>query len=116
MNCIKRSFIAPSWHYPGGVGKCRCSWQVFGVKVLPCDAEKPSLVVVDPPRAGLGPVALQQVLALEAPKVLYISCNPKTQALDCAGFREAGYRIAAVRPVDQFPHTPHIENIIILEK
>ncbi len=73
-------------------------------------------VVIDPPRSGLDPLALQHVIRLDAKKILYISCNPTTQAQNIKVLTEAGYRLLELQPVDQFPHTPHIENIALLEK
>lgn len=74
------------------------------------------LVMVDPPRAGLDDTALKHVLSLGAPTLLYISCNPTTQAENLGAFTEAGYRVTAVQPVDQFPHTRHVENIVVLRR
>lgn len=74
----------------------------------------PDLVMVDPPRVGLDDQAIQNLLQLMPPKILYISCNPKTQAANLE--KLTGYRLAAVQPVDQFPQTPHIENIVLLVK
>lgn len=79
-------------------------------------SERPDLVVVDPPRTGLSPEAAQEILALKPFEVLYISCAPKEQARDAALFQAAGYEIIAVQPVDQFPHTVHIENIVLLRR
>lgn len=76
--------------------------------------EKPDAVIVDPPRTGLGPKALAPLLSLKPKKILYISCNPTTQAVDCQELLKAGYKIDVVQPVDQFPHTPHVENIALL--
>jgi 23S rRNA (uracil1939-C5)-methyltransferase len=76
----------------------------------------PSVVLLDPPRSGLLPSAIQQVIALRSPTVIYISCNPKTQARDIQAFLDGGYQLCALQPVDQFPHTPHIENIACLRK
>lgn len=73
-------------------------------------------VIVDPPRMGLGPNAIEPLINLNAKKILYISCNPKTQAEDILALEERGYRLQEVQPVDQFPHTPHIENIALLIK
>lgn len=75
----------------------------------------PDMIMVDPPRPGLDPEAMKRVIDLKAPKILYISCNPITQAENVAEFINSGYRIEAIQPVDQFPQTPHIENIVILE-
>ncbi len=66
-------------------------------------------VVIDPPRAGLHPKALRRLLRLNAPKILYISCNPSTFARDARQIVDAGYTLPEVKPVDMFPHTMHIE-------
>lgn len=78
--------------------------------------EKPDVVIVDPPRAGLDERALRELLRFDPKEILYISCNPKTQAANCTELVEKGYRLKAIQPVDQFPHTIHIENIVLLEK
>ncbi|NGX41807.1 MAG: 23S rRNA (uracil-C(5))-methyltransferase RlmCD [Chlamydiae bacterium] len=76
----------------------------------------PDIVMVDPPRPGLDPASIKHIIALNPPKIIYISCNPATQAENIAEFVKAGYRLQAVQPVDQFPHTVHIENIAVLSK
>ncbi len=75
------------------------------------------LVVVDPPRAGLSPKALDQLVALAPHHIVYVSCNPRTLATNLAELATHGYRpVGAVTPVDQFPHTPHVECVALLEK
>lgn len=74
------------------------------------------VVVVDPPRVGLEPPALAQILSLQADKILYISCNPASQAENIKVLVQGGYELLALQPVDQFPHTMHIENIAVLQK
>lgn len=76
--------------------------------------EPPSVVILDPPRSGLDPCSLKEVIALNSPKIIYISCNPATQSRDVKVFLEAGYQLKVLQPVDQFPNTPHIENIAVL--
>lgn len=76
----------------------------------------PDTVMVDPPRAGLDPHAVKHLLELAPPKLLYISCNPATQVENIKEFLQNGYELKAVQPVDQFPHTIHIENIALLTK
>lgn len=71
--------------------------------------------VVDPPRAGIAPKTLQKVIALGAKRLVYVSCNPATQARDVAVLREAGYRLKQLKLVDQFPHTAHVETVAIFE-
>jgi 23S rRNA (uracil1939-C5)-methyltransferase len=75
----------------------------------------PDAVIVDPPRAGLDPLAIQQLRELSPSKILYISCNPATQAVNIAELLTE-YRLTIISPVDQFPQTAHIENIAVLEK
>lgn len=75
---------------------------------------KPDLLIVDPPRAGLGEKAIRHLKAFNAKKILYISCNPKTQADDLQYFNN--YEVLAVQPVDAFPQTAHIENILLLSR
>lgn len=75
----------------------------------------PDLVFVDPPRAGLGEKALATLLEIAPPTIVYISCNPKTQAEDVKVLSQK-YQVVEVQPVDQFPQTPHIENIVLLKR
>ncbi|MCG8479149.1 MAG: 23S rRNA (uracil(1939)-C(5))-methyltransferase RlmD, partial [Spirochaetales bacterium] len=75
----------------------------------------PDAVVVDPPRAGLHPRAIDSLRDLRPPRILYISCNPRTQASDIAALRES-YRVEALQPVDMFPQTRHVENIAVLRR
>ena len=76
---------------------------------------KADLVTVDPPRAGLHPKALQHLLSLEAPEIIYVSCNPSTQARDLK-LMSTHYKIEKIQPVDMFPQTFHVENIVHLTK
>jgi 23S rRNA (uracil1939-C5)-methyltransferase len=79
------------------------------------DFEKPDIIVVDPPRAGLNAKALEQIITLRPKTLLYISCNPLTQIENIQNLSPY-YRIVEIQPVDQFPHTYHIENIVLLER
>jgi 23S rRNA (uracil1939-C5)-methyltransferase len=74
---------------------------------------KPDVLITDPPRAGMHEKAVQFLLDLEAPKVVYVSCNPATQARDLQ-LLSAKYDVVKVRPVDMFPHTHHMENVALL--
>lgn len=76
----------------------------------------PDVVLIDPPRAGLDPEAMRQLIRLNAPTILYIACNPQTQALNVAELQQHGYIIKIIQPFDQFPQTVHIENLILLTK
>jgi 23S rRNA (uracil1939-C5)-methyltransferase len=80
-------------------------------------AGEPDAVVVDPPRAGLAGKALRRVGRLGAPRLVYVSCNPTTLASDAKVLRDDyGYRLVRARPVDMFPHTPHVETVALLER
>ena len=80
-------------------------------------AGQPDVVVVDPPRAGLAGKALKRTGSLGAQRIVYVSCNPTTLASDVKVLRaEHGYELVRARPVDMFPHTPHIETVALLER
>ncbi len=79
------------------------------------DAPRPEVVVVDPPRAGLHPRVVARICELGPRRVVYVSCNPATLARDLKDFAAGGLALAAVRPFDMFPHTPHIECVARLE-
>lgn len=76
---------------------------------------RPDVVILDPPRAGVHPKALRAILELGAPRVVYVSCNPKTLGNDLAVLRR-DYRIDAIQPVDMFPQTTHVETVVALTK
>ena len=76
--------------------------------------EEPAVLYHDPPRSGVHPKAIREIINLRIPKIVYVSCNPATQARDIAALREHGYRIERIQPVDMFPHTYHIENVVRL--
>jgi 23S rRNA (uracil1939-C5)-methyltransferase len=77
----------------------------------------PEVVVVDPPRAGLAGKALRRLGEIGAPRLVYVSCNPTTLAGDVKTLRgEYGYELLRARPVDMFPHTPHVEAVVLLER
>jgi 23S rRNA (uracil1939-C5)-methyltransferase len=79
------------------------------------EAGSPDVVVVDPPRAGLAGKALRRTGALGASRIVYVSCNPTTLASDLQVLRdEYGYELERCRPVDMFPHTPHVESVSVL--
>jgi 23S rRNA (uracil1939-C5)-methyltransferase len=87
-----------------------------GVRPLVEEAGRPDIVVIDPPRAGLSQKIVRRVLECEARRIVYVSCNPTTLAPNAAQLRDAGYRLARVRPVDMFPQTPHIECVASFER
>jgi 23S rRNA (uracil1939-C5)-methyltransferase len=88
----------------------------LGVRPLLEEAGSPDVVVVDPPRAGLSKKIVRRVIECGARRIVYVSCNPTTLAPNAAQLVAAGYRLRRVRPVDMFPHTPHVECVAVLEK
>ena len=74
---------------------------------------KPDVIITDPPRAGMSEQLVKKILEMEAPLVVYVSCNPATQARDLNMMKDK-YIVTRVRPVDMFPHTHHIENVVQL--
>ncbi len=76
---------------------------------------RPDVIITDPPRAGMHPDVVKTILRAAPQRIVYVSCNPATQARDLHDLDEQ-YRVVAVQPVDMFPHTPHVENVVLLEK
>ncbi|MBQ0078091.1 MAG: 23S rRNA (uracil(1939)-C(5))-methyltransferase RlmD [Bacteroidales bacterium] len=76
---------------------------------------RPEVMIVDPPRAGMHPDVVKTIMQAAPKRIVYVSCNPASQARDCAVLCE-NYRITAVRSVDMFPHTQHVENVCLLER
>lgn len=77
---------------------------------------RPDVVIMDPPRKGSTKELVDCLADIGVPKVVYISCDPDTLARDCAWFVERGYKMSAVQPVDLFPRTGHVENVVCLTK
>ncbi len=75
---------------------------------------KPDVVITDPPRAGMHADVVERLLEMEAEKIVYVSCNAATQARDLALLVEK-YEVARIKPVDMFPHTQHVENVVLLK-
>lgn len=99
----KRNAIDTINFYAADVGKF--------LKEFPQYAGKIATIILDPPRAGIAPKTLQKVIDLKADRIVYISCNPATQARDTETLQENGYVLEKVSFVDQFPHTSHIESV-----
>ncbi|HQS52147.1 MAG TPA: 23S rRNA (uracil(1939)-C(5))-methyltransferase RlmD, partial [Daejeonella sp.] len=74
---------------------------------------KPDVVITDPPRAGMHPDVVKRLLEIEAEKIVYVSCNAATQARDIE-LLQAKYVVGRIKPVDMFPHTQHVENVVLL--
>ena len=86
------------------------------LKVLPSLYEKPDVIVVDPPRAGIHPKVLPMIASYGTDEILYISCNPKTLFSDLAVLKEHGYAVKYVKPYDNFPMTKHCEAVTLLSR
>ena len=104
----KRNNITNVEFYAADVGKF--------LKEYPDYAGKIGTIILDPPRAGIAPKTLLKVIELGAKRIVYISCNPSTQARDAKTLQEAGYSLQKLSLVDQFPHTSHIEAVALFEK
>jgi tRNA/tmRNA/rRNA uracil-C5-methylase (TrmA/RlmC/RlmD family) len=89
--------------YAADVGKFLKQHEEFNGKI--------ASIVLDPPRAGIAPKTLLKVIDLGAKHIVYISCNPSTQARDASTLKDHGYELEKYSLVDQFPHTGHIESI-----
>ena len=76
---------------------------------------RPDIIITDPPRAGMHPDVVQTILRAAPQRIVYVSCNPATQARDPQMMDEQ-YKVMVVQPVDMFPHTPHVENVVLLTK
>jgi 23S rRNA (uracil1939-C5)-methyltransferase len=100
--------IGNAAYFAGNVGQV--------VEDLHARSGDPDVVVVDPPRAGLAGKALKRLGEIAAPRIVYVSCNPTTLAGDAKRLRDDhGYELRRVKPVDMFPHTPHVEAVSLLE-
>ena len=77
---------------------------------------KPDSIILDPPRAGVHPTALDYVIKFDAPHIVYVSCNPKSLVVDLKEMINRGYKVQKVVLMDMFPHTPHIETIVDIVK
>lgn len=88
--------------------------------ILPSVREKnlplPDVIITDPPRSGMHQRTVNDIIELSPKKIVYVSCNPATQVRDVVLLTAAGYKLVKMQPVDMFPHTYHIENIVLLEQ
>jgi 23S rRNA (uracil1939-C5)-methyltransferase len=75
---------------------------------------KPDVLITDPPRDGMHPDVVKRILETEPPRIVYVSCNPATQARDAKLLSEK-YKLIQIQPVDMFPHTHHVENVGLWE-
>ena len=79
-------------------------------------SEKPDVIIIDPPRSGVHPKAMKDIIAFDSKEIIYVSCNPKALVEDLHKLKDSGYKILQVKGVDQFPNTPHAEVIVHLKK
>jgi 23S rRNA (uracil1939-C5)-methyltransferase len=86
------------------------------MKNMAVKKEKVDVLIMDPPRKGSDERFLNAAIKLSPKKIVYISCDPRTQVIDLKHLLSNGYQITAIQPVDMFPHTSHIENIVCLSK
>ncbi len=85
-------------------------------KVMEELTEKPDVIVVDPPRVGIQPKALEKIINYDVEQIMYISCNPKTLAINLQTFQFRGYKVKKIKAYDNFPMTKHVECVCLLEK
>lgn len=104
----KRNGIRNARFYPGDAGE----W----MEAMAAEKEQADVVFMDPPRAGSDRRFLDSLLKLAPSRVVYISCNPETQARDLAYLIQKGYRVRSIQPVDMFPWTEHVETVCLLSK
>lgn len=104
----KRNGISGLEFYAADVGKFLQQHPEYQHKI--------KTIILDPARAGIAPKTLQKIINLNADRMVYVSCNPATQARDTELLSEAGYTIKKMSLVDQFPHTSHIETVVLFEK
>ena len=76
---------------------------------------QPDIIITDPPRAGMHPDVINTIIETAPKRIVYVSCNPATQARDLQLLGNH-YQVLEVQPVDMFPHTPHVENVVLLKK
>jgi 23S rRNA (uracil1939-C5)-methyltransferase len=98
------------------VGRCRFRHQKAEEYLAATEAGAYDVVLVDPPRTGLTPESLRRLLAVNAPRLFYLSCDPATLARDLGRLCAGGYRIARIQPFDLFPQTAHIETLVELSR
>ncbi|NFH66405.1 23S rRNA (uracil(1939)-C(5))-methyltransferase RlmD [Clostridium botulinum] len=85
-------------------------------KVIKDVKQKPDIIILDPPRPGVHPVALEYVVKFQPKEIIYVSCNPKTLVDDLKYLIDNGYKLEKVKGMDMFPHTPHVETVVRLSK
>jgi len=105
-----RNKINNAWFFSGDLQN------IFRENLEAKNLELPDVIIVDPPRSGLHAKTIDDILEKKSKRIVYVSCNPATQARDIRLLCENGYELIKLRPVDMFPHTPHVENVATLIK
>lgn len=85
-------------------------------KVIQSVTEKPDIIILDPPRSGVHPTALDYVIKFNAATIIYVSCNPKTLMQDLKVLEQRGYKVQKVKAMDMFPQTPHVETVVLMSR
>ena len=96
------------WFFPGDLK------DLFRTNIESSQIENPDVMIIDPPRAGLHPNTIIDIIKKSPKRMIYVSCNPATQVRDLKPICENNYKIINIQPIDMFPHTPHIENVVTL--
>jgi 23S rRNA (uracil1939-C5)-methyltransferase len=101
-----------------GVGNCRfiAADVAETVSRLGSSVERLDLMVLNPPRKGIQTAAMEALLAANAPRIIYVSCDPKSLARDLSRIVDAGYGVRHVQPFDMFPQTAEVETVVLLNK
>ncbi|MBC8214195.1 MAG: 23S rRNA (uracil(1939)-C(5))-methyltransferase RlmD [Candidatus Marinimicrobia bacterium] len=108
MENAQKNGVDNAWFFSGDL------MNLFRTNIEAQKLESPDVVVLDPPRAGLHPKTIPDIIKKSPKRIVYVSCNPATQARDVKDLCDNGYQLTKLRPVDMFPHTPHIENVATL--
>ena len=110
MQNAARNTVKNAWFFMGDMK------YIFRKNLEVKDLITPDVIIVDPPRVGLHSNTIEDIEEKAPKRIIYVSCNPSTQARDIKIFIENKYKISDIQPIDMFPHTPHIECIITLNK
>ena len=86
------------------------------LKVIDCITDKPDMIVLDPPRDGIHPKAIEKIIDFGVERIVYVSCKPTSLARDIEIFEARGYKVKKVRCVDMFPGTVHVETVVLMSK
>ena len=108
MNNAIRNKVKNAWFFPGDLK------DLFSKNPEVKDLEMPDVMIVDPPRVGLHANTIEDMLEKSPKRIVYVSCNPATQARDIASLCNEKYELIKLLPLDMFPHTPHVENVATL--